>query len=118
MHEKHPSDKEKLKNIPLIQHGFVADNPLHQMLKRKVLSRGEANRPITLPELYKHISVLEQGLAFSLLPEDVYTPENERLQIVPFMSEDPIIVTRYVYFMRERNEEVKHEFLSLLKSSF
>ncbi|CAI1723292.1 HTH-type transcriptional activator AmpR [Serratia quinivorans] len=118
LHEKYPSDQEKLKNIPLIQHDFEADNPLHQMFKRKIVNLSEAKRPITLPELNQRVSAVEQGLGFSLIPEALFTPKNNLLQIVPFMEEDPIIVNRYVYFLKESDEEVKHEILSLLKSSF
>ncbi len=118
LNEKYPSDKDKLKNIPLIQHDFEADNPLHQMFKRKIFGLSVAKRPITLPELNQRVAAVEQGLGFSLIPEELYTPANDLLQIVPFMEEAPIIVTRYVYFLKENDEAVKHEILSLLKSSF
>lgn len=116
MHNTYPTDKEKLKYLPLIQHDFEGDNPFHQKIKHRILDLGATKRPITLPELQQRISAVEQGLGFSLVPEDLMIHKNENVTLVPFMENEPMFMSRYAYFLKENGDDINQEILAILKS--
>lgn len=116
LHEKFPTDKEKIINIPLTQHDFEQDNPLHQMIRKALLRFGPLKPPIILPEISQRLSAVKKELAFSLVPHGVIDNDNFDITITPFMEDNPIIVTRYIYFLKANESNVIDNILPLIRN--
>ena len=118
LHEKYPTDREKVLNIPLTQHEFEHDNPLHQTVRKAFLQFGAAKAPIILPERTQRLRAVEAGLAFSLVPEGLVHPDSHNITITSFLPDEPITVSRYMYYLRNEEEGIFNNILPIIKACF
>lgn len=118
LHEQYPTDQDKVLNIPLTQHEFEQDNPLHQTIRKALLHFGKVKAPIILPEISQRLKVVQSGLAFSLVPEGLIQLNNSDMTITPFLEDNPIKISRFMYYLQEDEDYVINNILPILKACF
>lgn len=106
-----------LKHLPLVQHTYCLDNPLHDSIHTRLLKYKVPPRLITSPDISQRLLAIKHGLAAGILPENVIPLlDNGPLDItlLPLCDNGGVYLEKRLYFLKKNERGLAERIIPTL----